>query len=458
MNHNQVAKQIVAAVGGKGNISAVAHCMTRLRFTLKDSSIPNKEEVQNIDGVISVVEQGGQFQVVIGNQVAKVHKEVTGMLNINSLEQENSQGMKKKQRPFEMFTSTISGIFVPVLGALAAAGMLKGLLTILLITDVLTEKSGTYIVLFAISNTFFYFMPILIGASSANYFKLNIYVGMIIGGALMYPTLIPFATEGSLTFLSLPVNMMDYTSSIFPAIVAVWFASKVNNVSNKFVPESVKFFLTPMIVLIISIPIALMIIGPAITFLSNILADIVSAVYNFSPILAALVIGGPWIILVMFGLHWAFIPIFINNIATQGYDPVMGLLLANQFAMAGAALAVGFKTKQQKLKALSIPTGVTCLLGVSEPALYGVLLPYKKPLIASIIGGSLGAVLAGAFLTKQFAFGASGFFSIPLIIDKAGIDSGFYGGVASQFAGLIIAFVITYVWGFKKTDDVPLSK
>ncbi|MBE9909309.1 beta-glucoside-specific PTS transporter subunit IIABC [Enterococcus casseliflavus] len=451
MDTKKIANTILDEVGGKDNVNSVTHCVTRLRFVLNDNSIPDKEVVSNINGVISVIEQGGQYQVVLGDKVSAVYNSV-----IEEIGDEHSAdddiGTSEKKSMLDLFTSTISGIFTPVLGPLAASGTIKGILAILSVTNILPESSGTYIIIFALSNAFFYFMPIILAASAAKHFKLNVYVGMIIGSALIYPTLISFATDDGLTFLNIPVQMMDYTSSVFPAIVAVWLASKIDQKIQKLPLKEIRYLVQPMIVMLIAIPIAIIVIGPIISTLSSILANAVNAVYNFSPIFGGLVIGGPWILLVMFGLHWAFIPIFINNIAAQGFDPIMGLLLANQFAMAGAAFAVGAKTKKEKLKTLSYSTGLTTLIGISEPTLYGVLLPYKKPLISAILGGSLGAMIAGVTHTVQYAFGGSGLLGVPLIINPEGIDAGFYGGIASQIIGFIAAFIITYVWGFKEAS------
>jgi PTS system beta-glucosides-specific IIC component len=453
MNNKEIAQNILAEVGGKQNVESVTHCITRLRFILNDFTLPDKEKISNLDGVISVLVQGGQFQVVVGNKVNDIYSEVKQELG--DIEVPSASKEKTKRSVFDTFTSTISGIFTPVLGPLAASGTIKGILAILQISNLLSETSGTYQILYALSNAFFYFMPILLGASAAKYFKMNTYVGMIIGASMVYPSLIPYASEGKLDFLSIPVNMMDYTSSVFPAIIAVWLASKLDKLAQRFPLKDLSFIIQPLFVLLVTVPVSLIVIGPIISTLSGWLAIIVNNVYNFNPILGGAVIGGPWIIMVMFGLHWAFIPIFINNIATQGLDPVMGLLLANQFAMAGAAFAVGLKTRNEKLKTLSFSTGATTLIGVSEPTLYGVLLPYKRPLIAAVIGGSIGAMIAGAAHTVQYAFGGSGFLGIPLIINTSGIDAGFYGGVASQVVGFVAAFIITYLWGFKdkETDD-----
>ncbi|MFC9712386.1 beta-glucoside-specific PTS transporter subunit IIABC [Paenibacillus sp. NPDC056933] len=458
MDHRQLATDVLRSVGGKENINKVTHCVTRLRFELKNSKIPNAEEIKKMDGVLTVIQQGGQYQVVIGNQVVPVFNELSSLLGDMSNTESYNDVQGEKKSLFDRFTSMISGVFTPVMGALAASGIIKGLLACLSAFGVLTATDGTYIVLNAIGDALFYFFPIFLGSSAAKYFGLNQYVGMIIGGSMVYPTLVSFVgSEQQLTFLSLPMNMMNYTSSVFPAIVAVWIASLLNRVIEKRIPQGFKYFLAPFIVLLITVPLTLFIIGPVISYLSNGLADITTAIYNFNPVLAGLVLGGPWILIVMFGLHWAFIPIFINNMATIGYDSVMGLLAANQFAMAGAALAFGLRARDKQMKTLGISTGGTALLGVSEPALYGVLLPQKKPLIMAIIGGSVGGVIGGAFLSKVYAFAPSGVFAIPGAVNPQGIDAGFYGYVVQMAVGLVVGFILTYLWGYKTRSESAKS-
>ncbi|ETT31397.1 PTS system beta-glucoside-specific transporter subunits IIABC [Paenibacillus sp. FSL R5-192] len=450
MDHRQLATDVLRSVGGKENINKVTHCVTRLRFELKNSKIPNAEEIKAMDGVLTVIQQGGQYQVVIGNQVVPVFNELSSLLGDMSNTESSNEIQGEKKSLFDRFTSMISGVFMPVMGALAASGIIKGLLACLSAFGALTATDGTYIVLNAIGDALFYFFPIFLGSSAAKYFGLNQYVGMIIGSSMVYPALVSFVgSEQQLTFLSLPMNIMNYTSSVFPAIVAVWFASLLNRVIEKRIAQGFRYFLAPFIVLLVTVPLTLFIIGPVITYLSNGLADITTAIYNFNPILAGLVLGGPWILIVMFGLHWAFIPIFINNMATVGYDSVMGLLAANQFAMAGAALAFGLRARDKQLKTLGISTGGTALLGVSEPALYGVLLPQKKPLIMAIIGGSIGGVIGGAFLSKVYAFAPSGVFGIPGAVNPQGIDPGFYGYVLQMAVGLVVGFILTYLWGYQ---------
>lgn len=450
MNFKKVADDVLESVGGKENVSSVTHCMTRLRFKLKDFKNLNKEQVENIDGVIQVVESGGQYQVVIGTSVGKVYKELEPQLS-DSVTQGEVKAEEEDKKLFDRFTNMISGIFMPVLPILAASGMLKGVLAILTTFEWLSQEAGVYLIFNAVSDAFFYFFPILLGISSAKYFKLNQYLGATIGAAMVYPTIITASGEAAVNFLGINVNVANYSSTVFPVIVAVFVASLFSSFLEDKVTDTI-IFLKPFIILIVVTPIAMLGIGPIINWISQGLANGMIGLYEISPILTGLLVGGPWILMVMLGLHWAFIPVFIINITSQGYDPVMGLLLANQFAMAGAAFAVGMKTKDTKLKGLSYSTGGTTLLGISEPTLYGVLLPLKRPLIAAIIGGSLGAALAGAFSTAQFAFGGSGLLGIPLIINPStsGLDASFWGGVGSQIIGFIASFLITYFWDFDK--------
>lgn len=456
MDHKQVATDVLNAVGGKENVISVIHCMTRLRFKLKDTKIPNKQEVEKIEGVISVVEKGGQYQVVIGNQVSNVFKEV---IKITGEQTEVVEDDVKKGSLFDQFTSMISGIFAPVLGVLAATGILKGILSICTVSGILTADAGTYKVLYSIADTLFYFFPVFLGASAAKYFKMNQYLGMAIGAAMLYPTIIEIATSGeSLKFLGMPMNLINYSSSVFPVIVAVWLASKLEKALDKVTFQGLKFFLVPLGVLVVILPLTFFLVGPALTFVSKLLSSATMAIYNFSPILGGIVLGGPWILIVMFGLHWAFIPVFINNMVTMGSDASLALLTANQFAMAGATIAIALKTKDMKLKNLSWSTGGTCLLGVSEPTLYGILLPLKKPLIMAIIGGSIGGSVAGIFKSRIYSFGGSGLLQIPLGINPNGIDVGFYGFIASMVVGFVVGFILTYLWGYSNKANLDSDK
>lgn len=447
MDNKTLAASVLEKVGGKENVSNVVHCVTRLRFTLKDDKKADREAIKSTEGVISIVEQGGQFQVVIGNKVGKVFEELTPMLGIEAdKEVEVQAGEKKKERLFDVFSRTISGIFTPALGLMTACGVLKGILAICTATGAMQATGSTYLFLYAIANVIFYFFPVILGASAAKQFGMNQYLGMGIGAIMIYPTFVTAATDGSIsTLFGLPITISDYTSTVFPAIIAVYVASKIEKLLKKIVPSMIAFMVVPLIVLMITVPLTFWVVGPVTTFLSGILSKVILAVYNFSPVLGGLVLGGPWILMVMFGLHWAFIPVFINDLTTMGSEPLLGLLAANQIAMAGAAFAVSIAVKNKTKKSGAITGGITCLLGVSEPTIYGYLLPLKTPLIASIIGGSIGGAIAGLFKSTQYTFGGSGLLGLPCFINPTGVDMGFYGVLLSDVVALVIAFIVTLI-------------
>lgn len=445
MNYKDIALEILSLVGGKENVNSLTHCVTRLRFVLNDEGLAKTDEIKGLKSVMGVVKQGGQYQIIIGKEVANVYDEVIKQVG------EVKQEAPVNKNVWDKFTATVSGIFTPFLGIFAACGILKGILTMCVVFGVMTTEMGVYTVLYAISDSIFYFLPILLGSSSAEKFGINKYLGMIIGASMIYPSIITAASAESFTFLHIPMGLANYTSTVFPVVIAVYFASVLYKGFKKICPKTIAFFLLPLLTLLITVPLSLMIIGPVLNTVSAWLMTLMNMVYNFSPVLCAILLGGPWMILVMFGLHWAFIPLFITEIATTGSCAMMGLLAASQFAFTGAMLAVGAKSKKDKdLRSLSISTGVTCFLGVSEPGMYGVLIPLKKPFITAVIASSIASIPAALMGTKIYAFGASGIFALPSLMNPAGIDLGFYGSIICMILGLASGFLITYIWGIKK--------
>lgn len=440
-DYDAIGNEILKQIGGKENVINLTHCITRLRFTLKDRSIVNKEAIESIPLVMSIIEKSGQFQIVIGNKVTKVYDKIYPYLDLDKVTKS-----EKKLGIFDRVTAFISGVFIPILGFLTAEGVLKGILACLTAANILSVTDQTYFVLNGIGDVLYYFFPIFLGASTAKYLKMNMYVGMGIGGAMIYPTFVAAATDGSISsFLGIPMTISNYTSTVFPVIFAVIVAFWLEKVLNKIVPDILKYFLNPLLILLIVVPISLWIIGPSINFISGILVDIIVNIYSFSPILAGLLIGGPWIVFVMFGLHWAFIPIFIMNMASNGSEPIVGLFAANQLAMAGAALGMALVLKNKEKKAMCMTNSVSCFLGVSEPSIYGVLLPYKKPFIISIIIGSLGGALAGFFGVNVYSMGAAGLLAIPSLVNPNGIDAPFIWGMIIMALSAVLGVVVTYI-------------
>lgn len=464
MKYQELIEEILKGIGGKENIGDVKHCVTRLRFNLKDESKADKEFVESINGVITVVKSGGQFQVVIGNHVPEVFNELLTIANLGDLS--NQDNGSEVKGVFNKFIDVISSIFTPVLGILAATGMIKGLNAMFVAFGWISMTSGTYKILQAAGDSLMYFFPIFLGYTAAKKFKLPPFIGMVIGASLVHPIvsgiLVPGAEplytlfQGTIiespvyvTFLGLPVIMMNYGSSVIPIIIAVYFASKVYKQVDKIIPSLVKTFLVPLFTILIVVPLTFLVIGPIATWFGNLLGAMTLGLYNLSPVIAGLVIGGLWQVMVMFGLHWGVIPIGINNMAVMGFDPILVLGMATPFATAGVVLGIMLKTKNKDVKSLAVPSFISSLFGVSEPSIYGITLPRKKPFYATLVAASVGGLIMGLSGTKGFIMGGMGIFGIPNYINpETGMDKGFYGfliAIASAFViGLILALTVGY--------------
>ncbi|WP_018883183.1 beta-glucoside-specific PTS transporter subunit IIABC [Paenibacillus massiliensis] len=449
MNYEKTAQEILKSVGGAGNVNSVMHCMTRLRFKLKDSSLPNKEQVKQIDGVMTVVDSGGQFQVVIGNDVPKVYAELTKLPGISAEAapvEKDTQGSL-----FSRFVDVISGVFMPVVGVLSAVGILKGLLSLFVTLNWLSDDMGTYKILFAAADALFYFFPIFLGFSAAKKFGGNPYISAVIGAALVYPTMTAaFAESTPLSFMTIPVVLISYTSSVIPIILGSYLAAIVEKFFSKVLPSAVKLFFVPLLTILIVLPLVFLAIGPIATFVSNQLAAGTLWVYGLSPIIAGLLLAGFWQTVIIFGLHWAFIPILLNNVMNNGFDPINGMLFCTIFAQTGAAFAISLKTKDTRLKPIATSATIAGIMGVTEPAIYGVTLPLKKPFILASIAAGIAGAIAGMFGAKNYyTIAGGGIFGIPMFIGPEGMDQGFVGFLISVVVAFIGGFVLTYLFGYK---------
>lgn len=453
MKYEKLAKDIIENVGGKGNINSLTHCVTRLRFKLKDESKANTEVLKDMDGVVTVVKSGGQYQVVIGNHVPDVYADVC---KVSGLATEGSDySSEERMKPFDRFIDIISGVFQPTLGVLCATGMIKGLCAILVSFGILVATDSTYIILNAIGDCLFNFFPIFLGFTAAKKFKMNQFTGMAIGAAMVYPAITALAGT-TVKFFGITVMMpsSSYQSTVIPVILAVYVASKLEKALKKIIPDVVKTFLVPFFTLLVIVPVTFMAIGPVTTYASNWLGDITLAVYNFSPIVAGILIGGLWQVFVMFGLHWGLVPLALNNLAVLGYDPLLATSVAVCFAQTGVVMAICAKTKSQKLKSLCIPSIISGIFGVTEPAIYGITLPRKKPFILSCIVGGITGGIVGFFGCKGYSAGAMGIFALPAYINPTGADMSFYGMAIAMVAGLILGFLIMY---FAKMDHKDMQ-
>ena len=403
-----------------------------------------------MDGVVTVVKSGGQYQVVIGNHVPDVYADV---VKVAGLATDASGDEEENMKPFDKFIDIISGVFQPILGVLCATGMIKGLNVILIALGLLTATDSTYTILNAIGDCLFNFFPIFLGFTAAKKFKLNQFTGMAIGAAMVYPAITSLAGT-TVSFLGIPVVMpaSSYQSTVIPIILAIFIASKVEKVFKKVIPDVVKTFLVPFFTLLIVVPVTFMAIGLVATWASNLLGDISLAVYNFSPVIAGLFIGGFWQVFVMFGLHWGLVPLAMNNLAVLGYDPLLATSVAVCFAQTGVVMAILAKTKNQKLKSLCIPATISGLFGVTEPAIYGITLPRKKPFTLSCIAGAVTGGIVGFFGCKGYTMGGMGVFALPSYINPEGMDKGFYGMALAMIVGLVLGFIFMFFTKLNSED------
>ncbi|MCA0981255.1 beta-glucoside-specific PTS transporter subunit IIABC [Exiguobacterium aestuarii] len=453
MKYDQLAKEIIQQVGGESNVKSLVHCATRLRFVLKDKSKANKANMERLDGVITVKESGGQFQVVIGNNVSEVYQAIGKQTNlIDRPTDDSSDG--EKGNIFGRAIDIISSIFTPLLGVMAGAGILKGLLAIATNAGWLATDETTYIILNATADSLFYFLPVLLAVTSARKFGANQFVAMTVAGALIYPSIIQLKNEAVPTdFFGVPVMMMSYTSTVIPIILAIWIMSYIEKFFNQRIHESVKNFVTPLISLVTIVPLTLIVFGPIGVTSGDLIAAFILKVLAFNPILAGAFIAGVWQVLVIFGIHWGVVPIFINNIATKGYDYIKPATAPAIFAQAGASFGVMLRSKNKKLKTLAGSTGITALFGITEPAVYGVTLRLKRPFIAAVISAAVGGGIVGHFGSVAVASGPPGLLTLPVFIGDS--MTAFYGLLLGVAVSFVLSIVLTYVLGF---EDDPIEE
>ena len=471
--YDGLARIIIQNVGGKSNIISVAHCITRLRFKLKDESKANKEVLESTDGVIKVMQAGGQYQVVIGNQVNDVYDAVLEVGHLtaagavdedgNAVEEDNAGGGKKS--PVSMLIDVISGTLQPTLGVLAATGIIKGLLALFDFIGLIPSTSGTYQVWYAVADGFFYFLPIILGYTAAKKFKINEFIGMAIGIALCYPAMVN-STAGEVlgtvfggtafemsyyqTFMGIPVIMpaSGYTSSVVPIILAVAIAAPIEHWLKKVIPDVIKLFVVPFVTLVIMVPLTYLVIGPVASVLCSILSLVFNAIYSIpvvGGIICGILIGAFWQVLVIFGLHWGLVPLAMINYGLMGYDTFLSPYFCVSFAQTFVVLAIILKTKNEKTKKVAIPAFISGIFGVTEPAIYGVTLPKKKPFIYSCIAGAIGGAFTGFMNTRSYSIGGLGLFGLPSFIDTTG-DMGI-----TNMIYIIIAILIASAVGFGMT-------
>ncbi|MEK4044070.1 beta-glucoside-specific PTS transporter subunit IIABC [Paenibacillus sp. FSL H8-0048] len=455
MNTKELSKEILKLVGGEENIDQVTHCMTRLRFNLNDNNRADKAALQKTDGVMGVMINGGQFQVIIGNDVPVVYNDLIGNMSVSPEKKASSDNVeKKKQNPLSKLFDFISGIFTPILPAITGAGMIKGIVALLVAVGWMGTENSTYIILSAIGDGAFYFLPIVLAISAARKLGSNMYIAAAIGAAILHPTVTTLLGSGEpVTFASLPVVAATYSSSVIPIVIAVWLASYVEKAVDKVTHASLKLIIVPTVTLLVIVPLTLIAVGPLGVIIGDGLTGGISWLFENTGLFAGLLLGGTMSLLIITGMHYALIPIMIASIAQLGYDYMIPIMMVANFAQAGSALGVSLRTKNSKLKSLSLSTSITAFMGITEPAMYGVNMRLKKPFIAALIGGAAGGAFLSLFKVKAYVIGGlAGLSGIPMVLGATFVYS-----VIGFAIGAVVAAIVTYIIGFEDEPEAAAA-
>lgn len=452
-NYEKLAQSILEKIGGKANISNLAHCMTRLRFTLKDASLVQTQELKEMSGILGCKSAGGQFQVIIGKDVSDVYECVCRLAEMKPEEVDTlvcRNEIKERKSVGQVILDYVSNAFIPLVPALVGSGMLKGFVSLFVYFKWLDASGATYAVLSAAGNAVFYFIPILLAYNTAKYLKANIVVAMVIMGALMEPNFTALqSAEEALTLLGMPLSVISYASLVIPALIIVPIQMQLERLLKRFIPKVVQLLFVPLITIFVMVVLGALIIGPATNSLTNVIASISNWLNDTNAILFGLVVGGTVGYLTILGVHMALLPIILLNFTNTGADPVLAFMSATCYAQIGVAFSIWLRSKDSEVKSLAGASGITALLaGVTEPILFGVCMKYKKSYFVIGIAGAIGGMIMGMFGCQAMGFvnagilGLSGYFS-----DKFG----FY--LLAAVASMAVAFVLMSIFGFKGGED-----
>lgn len=454
---SELVTNIIKHLGGVENIKSASHCATRLRFTLKDETKMNKDELAKTEGVLKLMQVGSQTQVIVGSDAPTYFKEVTSIVeNVNPEmedEDETEKSEKKKTNIVGTFFDACSQMFTPLVPAFTAAGMIKAILAVLTALSIVTKTSSEYIIINYVSDTIFYFLPICLGVTAATYFGCNKYIAAAIAAMFVHPTYTGLVSAGEpVSFFGIPLTLFNYSSTVFPTILTIWFMSYVEKFAHKVSPKVVRAIMEPMLVFLITFPVGLFILGPIGAKLGIILMNAVEILDNTVPWLVPTIIGAVTPALVFVGMHRSIGTLETMQIAQTGSSSIMGPgNLASNLAQGAATIVLALKSKNEKFKPLAMSAGITALCGITEPALYGFTSKNKKSLIATIIGGAVGGFYGGITHVVRYAKGAPGLPTLPVFI---GLDnpSNFTNALICAALGIIVSFVIA--WIIIKPEDI----
>ena len=457
MNYQELGDKILTLVGGKENVSGLTHCATRLRFNLKDESKAQTDTLKKTPGVLGVVVSGGQYQIVIGNDVNHVYKPIAEKCNLAQGGGAAKDDGEKKSIGARLI-DTITGIFTPVLPAITAAGMLKAVLSLLVAFHLVDTTASTYQVINFMADAAFYFLPILLANSAAKKFGCNPYLAMMLGGMLLHPNFVNMVTASqesgeAIKLFFIPIYNASYSSSVIPIILTVWFMSLVEPIADRVSPKPVKFFTKPLITALIAGASGLAVLGPVGYIIASWIASGVTLLNTYVSWLVPLILGGVFPLLVMTGTHYGIIPIGINNRMTTGFDTIVyPANLASNIAQGAATFAVAVKTKKDEVRQVASSAGITAVCGITEPALYGINMRFKTPLISACIGGACGGLFMGLFTVKNYGGGSPGLMTLPGYIGGDSLRDLMLACIGAAIA-FVIAFIISFVLYRDKDEE-----
>ncbi len=447
MAYEQMSKDILAAVGGKENVDRAIHCATRLRLFLKDESKVDKAKVDGIEKVAGSVFSGGQYQIIIGLSVPEVYEAFMKEVGLSTSDSV-PQAEEKEGNIFNRFVKAIVGIMTPTFGIMGAAGILKGFLALAVVLGLLKDTDGAYQIWYALADGFFYFLPIWVGFNASKVFGGNQFIGAAIAAALIHPNIVALYNDGaSITFFGIPVIMTSYAQSLFPAMISSYVAAKIENFVRPRLHESIRLMIAPLVTVVVTLPLAFLVLGPVMTWVSNSLATGVMAIYGISPLVFGVLAGAFWQVVVIFGLHYAFIPVLINNITNLGQDPINAVFQVTVLALAGTAIGYAFKTKDKKQKSLGLSVGLTGLMGITEPIIYSIALPVRRQFIYAFIGGGIAGAIQAFNSALIYGFGNGGIFAIPLFIAPDGSLNSMISFIIAACVAFFVPIILTMVFG-----------
>ena len=450
MKFENEAKEIVGLVGGEGNVVSLVHCATRLRFELKDGSKFQKEKLEKLSYVLKVLVSGGQYQVVIGPNVDAYYDAIFAVTKIqggNNTASENTEKVKLSDKVLKV----ISGAFSPLIPLMAGSGMIKALLTLFTTIGIMSDTSSTYLILSAAGNACFYFMPVFLGITISKQLKANAFVGGAIGAALLEPNFTGLlSAEGAVNFLGIPVTPIDYQATIFPIFIAILVYAYLDKALRKVTPQSLQYFLVPMVCLMIMVPFTVILFGPVGTTIGNYVSSFVMWLFSISGTLAGIVLGAAYPFLTMLGLHWGFTPITLQNLDQFGGDIIEGVCVCAVWAQMGIALGSYLKAqKNSKLKSIAGPTFITGFFaGVTEPILYSIVMEYKRLMVVVAISGACGGAIAGTLGVTMDAYVFHNIFSAVVMS-----YSPIWAYALAVLTSLVVATILTYIWGLSGLDE-----